>query len=386
MAHTCEKIAQNRRVPSTRRTRTTLADVAEAAGLSVSSVSRALAGRGDLAPGTRARVIAEARRLGYTRVDEPRGRPRGGTARLFDLVLGHFHDPYSDEVTAGARSAAADAGYDLVLTAEREHPDDDWPARIRARGSAGAVLGLVVPTATQLALLRDASIPVVLLDPRAEHTPDLPSVQTTDLVGGASAADHLVDAGATRFLVVVGTPAYRFGRARIAGFVDTVAARLPGTAVQRIDTAWTGGDARGACRAAIEALDPGDRLGVFATSDTLAAMVYAAAAEAGRAIPRDVMVVGFDDVRGARSLHPALTTVRQPIREMAAHAIGMLARAVAGESLPAGPVSLATSLVVRSSTTSGPDADDPLHRGADAVNGAAQRGAKAHRGVMEQTS
>ncbi|MDN3497024.1 LacI family DNA-binding transcriptional regulator [Planococcus sp. APC 4015] len=375
-------------MPHVPRGRPTLSDVADAAGLSVSSVSRALAGRGDLAPATRARVIAEARRLGYARTDEPRGRPRGGTARLFDLVLGHFHDPYSDEVTAGARSAAAQAGYDLVLTAERDHPDDDWPARIRARGSAGAVLGLVVPTATQLALLRDASVPVVLLDPRAEHTPDLPSVQTTDRVGGASAAAHLVGAGATRFLVVVGTPAYRFGRARVAGFVDAVDERMPGASVQRIDTEWNGGDARAACRAAIESLPPGERLGVFATSDTLATMVYAGAADAGRMIPRDVLVVGFDDVRGARSLQPALTTVRQPIREMAAHAIGLLARAVAGDPLPGGPVSLATSLIVRGSTAAvpHPPEHDPLHAVAGTVNGAADAGPKAHRGVMEESS
>ncbi|MBN9185986.1 MAG: substrate-binding domain-containing protein [Microbacterium sp.] len=340
-------------MPQPPRSRVTLAAVAAATGLSVASVSRALAGRGDLASDTRARVLAAARRLGYARSGEARGRPRAGTARLFDLVLGHFHDPYSDEVTAGARGAAAAAGFDLVLTAERDRPDDDWRARIRARGSAGVVLGLVVPTAGQLAQLEAAVIPVVLLDPRSVHTPPLPVVHTTDRDGGESAAAHLIDAGADRFLVVTGTPAYRFGRARIEGFVAEVRRRLPDADVRRVDVDWTGRTARRRSAPFMASVRPGERLGVFACADTLAEGVYAAAADAGRGIPHDVLVVGFDDVRTARVLTPALTSVHQPIREMAAAAIGLLTRAAAGETLTPTATVLPTRLVVRASTARG---------------------------------
>ncbi|MDQ0577198.1 acetylxylan esterase [Agromyces albus] len=106
-----------------------LARVAEDAGVSVSTVSRALRGRGDMAPDTRSRVLRSAQTVGYTFAGESRGRPRRGTSSLvFDLVLSHFHGPYTDEVTAGARTAAAQLGYDLVLTAEREDPDVAEPA------------------------------------------------------------------------------------------------------------------------------------------------------------------------------------------------------------------------------------------------------------------
>lgn len=342
-------------MPQPPRSRVTLAAVAAATGLSVATASRALAGRGDLAPDTRARVLAAARRLGYTRAGEARGRPRSGTARLIDLVLGHFHDPYSDEVTAGARGAAAAAGFDLVLTAERDRPNDDWPARIRARGSAGVVLGLVVPTAGQLAQLRDASIPAVLLDPRSARTPALPSVHTTDRLGGAAAAEHLIASGATAFLVVTGTPAYRFGRARIEGFVTAVRRQLPDAVIQRVDADWTGRTTRRRCAPVVAAVRAGERLGVFACADTLAAGVYAAAADAGKRIPQDILVVGFDDVRTARALSPALTTIHQPIREMAAAAIEMLTRAASGEELAAEPTVLPTRLVARAST-GGPSA------------------------------
>src|SRR5690606_14556486 len=119
--------------------RVTLARVAEQAGVSVSTASRALRGRGDMSADTRTRVLRASAALGYTFAGESRGRPRAGTSRVLDLVLGHFHDPYTDEVTAGARTTAAGLRYDLVLTTDRADtdPDDDWTQRIRSRGTAG---------------------------------------------------------------------------------------------------------------------------------------------------------------------------------------------------------------------------------------------------------
>lgn len=327
----------------------TLAAVAAHAGVSVATASRALSGRGDLAPATRRRVLAAARALGYRRERAAGGRtPR--SAGLMDLVLSGYHNPYSDEVTAGARSAAAAAGYDLVLTEERDEPDDDWPLRIRRRGSAGAVLGLISPTASQLEVLTDAGIPAILTDPRSESTHGLASVRTTDRDGGVDAALHLAERGAKRFAVVVGTPSYRFGRARREGFHEGVRATRPGVEVTVVETDWSATAARDAALPLLRAAGEGERLGVFACSDEMAAGVYAAAAAAGRRIPDEVLVVGFDDVRGARWLSPALTTVRQPIREMAAAAVSALADAASGGPLPSAPIVLPTVLIVRGST------------------------------------
>jgi LacI family transcriptional regulator len=349
-----QKLAQYRGVttPSPRARRVTLADVAAAAGVSVPTASRALRARGDMAPATRARVLAAAQRLGHTGASERRGRPRTGSS-LFDLVLGHFHSPYADEVTAGARSAAAELDYDLVLTAERDSPDDDWPVRIRARGSAGVVLGLILPTRSQLSLLRDAGIPVVLMDPRSDATADLPSVRTSDRAGGAEAAEHLAGCGVDRFVIVGGSPPYRFGRARAEGFATRIAALAPGASVVRVNAQWDAALARSACARALRTLaaDGGTGpIGIFACSDEMAVGAYGAASDAGLSVPDDVMVVGFDDVRGARWLSPPLTTLHQPIREMAATAIRILADAAGGAPLPHTVVELPTRLVVRGST------------------------------------
>lgn len=325
--------------------RPTLAQVADAAGVSIATASRVLRERGEISPTTRARVRDAAAALGYGGGGQ--GRPRAGTARLIDLVMGRYDGPYSEEVVVGAREAATRLGYDLVLTAERDDPADDWPARIAARGSGGVVLGLNVPTARQFALLEAAAIPLVLFEPSSESRVPLPNVRTTDRAGGADAARHLIDRGARRFVVVDGAPSYRWGRARVEGFGAALAEIVPDAVLRRVATGWSASGARRVVRAALTEL-PGDgSVGVFACSDEMAAGVYAAAADLGLRIPDDVLVVGFDDVRGARWLRPALTTVRQPIREMAAAAVELLVQPPAGEPTT---IELPTRLIVRGST------------------------------------
>ncbi|QYF73117.1 LacI family DNA-binding transcriptional regulator [Cryobacterium sp. PAMC25264] len=119
-------------------TRVTLGDVAGRAGVSITTASRALAGRGDLGRATRERVLAAAVALGYDRRTSARGRPSTHDPRLIELVLGSFgNDAWTDEVTAGARRSAFEHGYDLVLTLERDNPADDWPARVATRRPSG---------------------------------------------------------------------------------------------------------------------------------------------------------------------------------------------------------------------------------------------------------
>lgn len=299
---------------------------------------------------TRTRVLHAAAALGYTSAGESRGRPRDRTAGVIDLVFGNFHDPYTDEVVAGARTTAAALRYDLVLTTDRPDAEDDWPHRIRTRGTAGVIVGLVMPTSAQLALVREAGIPLVLLDPPSEAPEQLTSIRTTDRDGGAAAAEHLLERGARRFVVIGGTPSYRFGRARVDGFTSTVRRGAPDAQIVRIDGDWRANGAAAACSRALRELEGEGPIGLFACNDEMAAGAYRAIAEAGLSVPRDVLVVGFDDVRGARWLHPPLTTIRQPIREMGAAAVRTLVRAIEGAGLTGESIELPTALVVRGST------------------------------------
>lgn len=346
--HPSRTLRKNSRM--TDRPRATLNDVAVSAGVSVATVSRALRDRGEMSTDTRSRVLAAASELGYSAVGQRRGRPRRGTSLLIDLVLGRFHDPYTEEITVGARTTASELGYDLVLTAERDDPADDWPARIHSRGSAGVIVGLIMPTRPQLALMRRASIPLVLIEPPSDTSLLLPSLRTTDGAGAAAAARHLVERGARRFIVIGGTPSYRYGRARVDGFLRTIDEVAPHAHRVQASADWSAWDARRACARALAELEGEGPIGVFACTDEMAAGAYRAIADSGRRIPEDVLVVGFDDVRGARWLRPSLTTIRQPIRELGSAAVRMLAQAAAGGEVSTEAVVLPTELIERGST------------------------------------
>lgn len=330
------------------RERVTLRDVAAAAEVSVATASRALSGRGDLEQRTRERVIAVATGLGYDRSGTRRGRPSPSESRTVELVLGGFDGEWTDEVVSGARRGAFRMGYDLVLTLERDDPADDWPQRVATRRPAGVILGVIRPTSRQLAELETLRIPLVLLDPRSDPDAEIASVGTTDFQGGYDAGAHLVDVGVRRFAVVSGLPPFRFGRARAAGFRRAVADLAPGAPVHRIDAAWAGAKLAPAMRR-LTRDDPAP-LGVFACTDELALTVYQAVREIGLSIPRDVGVIGFNDEPRAARADPPLTTVRQPLGEMAGRAVELVHELRRGHVDRLERVELPTRLVVRQST------------------------------------
>lgn len=330
----------------------TLADVASAAGVSVSSASRVLSGRGDVRPQTRARILQAAEDLGYARAATRRGRPARYESRLIEVVVGRFGNAWTTTVVEGARERAARLGYDLALTLERPDPDDDWYSRVTTRRSAGVILGVTTPTAAQRNGLRDLRIPLVLLDPRAEVLDGATTVGATDRRGGREAGDHLVARGAAGFLVVAGAPRFRFGRAREAGFRESVRAARPHAPLRRLTTGWSSDetiDATGLAAAAAESAVSGGPLGVFAVTDDMAFAVYRTAAQLGLVVPDDLLVVGFDDVARAASIRPSLTTVRPPLAAMAALAVDLIHAARSGATAEAHH-ELPTRLVVRSST------------------------------------
>lgn len=324
----------------------TLADVAARSGCSVSLVSRVLAGKRHASPDTRDRILAAAHDLGYDRAAQRRGRPRS-VPRLLDLAMSQWDDPWANTVVTSVRRAAAAANYDLVLTPESESMVDDWPSRARARGSAGVVVCLIRPNVSQLDILASANIPVALLDPRAEPARSLPSVGSTDWQGGFDAGRHLARRGTRRFLIITGRPKYRFGRAREAGFRAAVERHADGATVEEISSPWSSESAFVSVRKLLR--HGGLPIGVFSCNDEMAYGVYRAAEELQLRIPDDIRVVGFDDLPQSRLMPPPMTTVRQPMRAMAARAVQLVLEAEPGTD-PGDRAEFPTELIVRASS------------------------------------
>ncbi|MCM1975676.1 LacI family DNA-binding transcriptional regulator [Streptomyces sp. G1] len=329
----------------------TLAVVAREAGVSVPTASKVVNGREDVAPETRRRVTEALDRLGYVR------RPRFDAVRapgLVDLVVHALDTSWSGTVLHGVESAARDAGLDVVVSAARPRPtggrtERGWQEKVTARGSAGVLLYLPDLSAAQYARLEQHRIPFVLIDPEQEPPPGVVSVGAANWRGGVTATEHLLALGHERIGVVAGRRRTLAGDARMAGYRSALASA--GVRHRPEYVRFTGAEDCQAHRRTLELLDlPEPPTAVFVCSDRLAHGVYAALAERGLRVPEDVSVVGFDDLPESRWITPALTTVRQPLSEMAATALHLLVRMMDGDRPESTRTELSTRLVERAST------------------------------------
>lgn len=223
-----------------------------------------------------------------------------------------FTDPYVGRVTAGAQTVLRPRDIHLAII-PADPPAHDQVVRYVRQGHVDGVLLITSSSADPLpARLAALAVPLVL-----STRTTLPGVAWVDLdqaAGGRLAAEHLIGSGRTRLAVVGGPPDAPFGHARLQGFLDGVrAAGLPEPEVVTADFTRPGGEA--AVRALLAARPDVD--GVFAANDLMADGVSTALRTAGRDVPRDVAVVGFDDSSVAAQAHPPLTTVRQPVEDMA---------------------------------------------------------------------
>ncbi|GAB3396886.1 LacI family DNA-binding transcriptional regulator [Humibacter soli] len=334
-----------------RAARPTLAVVADRAGTSVPTVSKALRGGTDVAPATRERILRVASELGYSqpgdvaREDHPEPGPG-----VVDFVLASGESSWTNRALSGVEGAANEADLDVVITLVRRN--SDWVDRVLRRESRGAILAVVDPTRDQWRRLIDSGRPVVLLDPMATPPRGVGSVGAMNWQGGRSAAEHLVALGHTRIAVIDVSDSYEYSRARFDGFRSVLAAAgLELAPANHMHVGWERDAARVAAVRML--LGPDRPTAIFACTETLALGVYDAVAELKLSIPDDVSVVGFDDLPEAGWASPPMTTVQQPIAEMAASALRMLLRIgqPGYESDGHAPrEELATRLIVRGST------------------------------------
>lgn len=343
--------------------RVTIADIADAAGVSVPTVSKVVNGRADVAPTTRERVERVLAEQGYRR----RTPAATGRAELLDVVFNELESPWAMEIIKGVEEVAREHGLGVVLSAQ-EGPGAlgrSWVDAVAARRSAGLILVVSELTAEQVARLNARGIPFVVVDPAGEPAPDVPSVGATNWNGGLAATRHLLELGHRRIGMIGGPAGMLCSRARVDGYraaLDTAGVPVDPDLIRwgtfHVEAGYEHGHA-------LLSL-PEPPTAIFAGSDLQAFGVYEAARVLGVEIPGQLSVIGFDDLPMARWVGPPLTTIRQPLTEMAATA----ARLVLGLGEEQ-RIELATTLVVRQSTThEGGERDGEVGAGPDRRRGA----------------
>jgi LacI family transcriptional regulator len=292
----------------------TMAAIAREAGVSIATVSKVLNGRRDVSPSTRAKVQDLLTGSGYRR----RGSGLRHRVGLVDFVITELASPWACEILRGAEEEAHRRGMGLVVTTthNRDAGARPWLDTLGSRRSDGVVL--VVSRLSSAAADRLASMrtPFVLVDPVGGFDPSIPSVGATNFAGGLAATEHLLSLGHRRIGIVTGPPELLCSQERLDGYRAALRrADMPvDESLVRFGNFYADGGRDGA-RRLLDLADP--PTAVFAGSDQQASGVYAEAYRRGLRIPADLSVVGFDDVDVCEWLWPRLTTVRQPLAEMA---------------------------------------------------------------------
>lgn len=336
----------------------TIYDVADRAGVSIATVSRALNGHSYLRPETRERVLLAVRELRFV----PNGSARGLSSRMkrilalvfvrlpveSDLmVLEQESLLFTDSVIRGAEYTAQRLGYSLLLSGV----GDGDPGRI-VEGLTGQADGLILQDRV-LADRRVAPLakrfPTVLLS-GSGRSRSASTVRVDNRSGMEEVAEHLVVVhGHQRVAFFGGIADSPDSSTRERAFTDAVGRRgaqcVSGPAWS---ADWT---STGARRAMEVLLAAGEKLpqAIVCANDQMAIGVMHALGRAGVAVPGDVAVTGFDDIPVARHLHPTLTTVRQPSQQLGATGVEVLVSMVEGTARSGQDVVLPVGLRVRGS-------------------------------------
>jgi LacI family transcriptional regulator len=333
--------------------RATIRDVAADAGVSIATVSRVLNDSASVAPETRAAVLRAIEQRSFT------ARKRRSRAPSLQNVVAvrcpYVLTDYFGLVLSAVARSLRQHGKRLVLSVEAEEGDEpNISELLLPETTEGAILILPPEPREQLTALREQGYPFVVLDPRTPLPADVAAVSAAHLTGSRAATEHLLRLGHRRIAAIAGPDNWLASDGRLVGYRAALAAagRLAPDEVVRVGGEPTIENGFLAAQALLAL--PERPTAIVAFNDKMAVGALQAAEAAGLEVPRDVSVVGFDDLDLSRVVVPQLTTVRQPLDEMARIAVALLMRLVDGQEIDALHVELATELVVRQSTAPPP--------------------------------
>jgi DNA-binding LacI/PurR family transcriptional regulator len=329
-------------------------DIAQAANVTPGTVSRALRDSPRVRPETKKRIQRLAGEMGYSPDAQARSLVKGRTQTI-GIVVTSIADPFIGTMVQTIESAAHEQGYTVILASSNDIPEREIEAvrMLQSRRVDGVIVTSSRVGALYQQRLEQLRVPVVLINSLVQHSGQRTfSMGVDNHHGGCLATDHLIQKGHRR-IAYVASPADRSDNVeRMAGYRDAlIAAGIdfdPSLVVQGT------GRADGGQRALPVLLSLDDPpSAVFCYNDMTAIGLIRAAREAGLSLPRDLAIVGFDDIAFAQFAHPPLTTVAQPVAKLGRGAMEMVLAHLSdgGHSeLPVANVTICGRLIVRASS------------------------------------
>jgi DNA-binding LacI/PurR family transcriptional regulator len=321
-------------------------DIARRAGVSHSTVSRALADSPLVNAKTKARIQALAREMGYAPSAIARAMSTGHT-RTIGVVVTTIADPFVSEVVRGIEETALDQQYSVILCSSASDPDRELAAvRALRENWVDAVIVTSSRVGSFYGELAEIHVPVILINNQQAGDYSF-SVRNDDLYGGQIAAEYLTSLGHRRLAYIAG-PAYATAsHKRLTGFVDALSGagtELSADRIVRGDGLPIGGE-----RAVAHLFDTGEEpSAVFCYNDMTAMGALRALKERGLRVPGDVSLLGYDDIDAAPYLDPPLTTIAQAKYTLGQMALHMALDLIGGQQ-EVQDVLLRPQLVIRHS-------------------------------------
>lgn len=325
--------------------RVTIGEVAEAAGVSVATVSKVINDRYGVAAATSVRVKAVISELGYESSLIARSL-RSHRTNVIGVLVADI-EPFSAELLKGVARAIKPSGYELIVYSGGGHGLDHagWERRNVSRlcGTLTDGVILVTPTVDDVG---EAGL-IVAVDPHAGPS-SLPNVHADNLVGAITATEYLIGLGHRRIGFLGGRPDLESARMREQGYLEALAtagidfdADLVRVGGYELDTSIE------PARQLLDRAEP--PTAVFAANDLSAIETMNVARSLGLSVPDDVSVIGFDNIPESALTDPPLTTIDQSIQTMGEEAVGLLVDLLNGVTDRPQHVVLPTKLVERQS-------------------------------------
>lgn len=328
---------------------TTIREVAESAGVSYATVSHVINNTRVVSQGTRERVLAAMAALNY-RPNALARSLRQGKTNTFGLVLPNSANPFFAEISRSIEDAAFRKGYSVFLcNTELDTQRELFYVDVLSKKQVDGIIFVAAgEQGDSLDFLIRENMPVVMIDRNVPNV-EVDAVLTDDQLGGFLATQHLLQLGHTRIACIAGPSSITPSAERLTGYRNALEqAGLPyeENLVIRGDYHPQSGFE---ITHSILNMDPRPTA-IFALNDLMALGALRAAAEADCSVPRELAIVGYDDLELARFTSPPLTTIAQPKKEIGAQAVNLLVDRISRKSLPPSRLVLPPELIVRRST------------------------------------
>lgn len=305
-------------------------EVARRAGVSLGTVSRVINNNPSVAPGLRERVEAVIRELDYRPNTLARGL-RSQRTHTLGLVIPDVTNPFFSELVREIEQAAGRKGYSLILgnSGESRSSEQLYLGMLADRRVDGLI---IVPGAGTRSISPPRDIPIVIVD---RPLPRYPVVASDHRNGAEQAVSRLIELGHRRIACIAGPPRLIVASERYQGYLQVMRRHVQPPDLE--NHGWVESanfEYEGGYRAARRLLEASPRpTAVFASSDQHAIGALRAARDAGLEVPRDLSIIGFDDIPLASLVTPRLSTVAQPIAAISERAVAMVLQIHGGECI-----------------------------------------------------